>query len=54
MGWELVLADGTIKNVDAKKEPELAVALRGSGSALGTAVPLTKDMFILNANLQAS
>ena len=29
VGWELVTADGTILNVDAAEDPELAVALRG-------------------------
>ncbi|KAJ4301983.1 hypothetical protein N0V88_002114 [Collariella sp. IMI 366227] len=29
------LANGTIRNVDASKEPELAVALKGSGSQFG-------------------
>ncbi|KAF7557969.1 hypothetical protein G7Z17_g240 [Cylindrodendrum hubeiense] len=32
VGWELVTANGTIVNVDAKSQPELSVALRGSGS----------------------
>jgi len=31
----MVTADGTIRNIDASKEPELAVALRGSGSQFG-------------------
>lgn len=35
VGWELVLADGSIRNVNANDDPELAVALRGSGSTLG-------------------
>lgn len=35
VGWEMVTADGTIRNVDAAKEPDLAVALRGSGSQFG-------------------
>jgi hypothetical protein len=29
------LANGTIANIDASKNPELAVALRGSGSQFG-------------------
>ena len=35
VGWELVTANGTIVNVDAQDQPELAVALRGSGSQFG-------------------
>lgn len=31
----MVTADGTIKTVEASEEPELAVALRGSGSQFG-------------------
>ncbi|KAK4031403.1 hypothetical protein C8A01DRAFT_21365 [Parachaetomium inaequale] len=37
VGWEMVTADGTIRTIDASKEPELAVALRGSGSQFGIA-----------------
>ena len=35
VGWEIVLANGTIANIDAAKNPDLAVALRGSGSQFG-------------------
>jgi hypothetical protein len=35
VGWEIVTADGSIINVDANESPELAVALRGSGSQFG-------------------
>lgn len=35
VGWEIVTANGTIINVDAEEDPELAVALRGSGSQFG-------------------
>jgi hypothetical protein len=31
----MVNANGTIVNIDAEKQPELAVALRGSGSQFG-------------------
>jgi hypothetical protein len=31
----MVTADGTIRTIDASKEPDLAVALRGSGSQFG-------------------
>ncbi|KAH8173667.1 FAD binding domain-containing protein [Sarocladium implicatum] len=33
--WELVTANGTVRHVKASEEPELAVALRGSGSQFG-------------------
>lgn len=33
--WEMVTADGTVRRVKAANEPELAVALRGSGSQFG-------------------
>jgi hypothetical protein len=36
VGWETVTADGEIVNVDAEKDKELAVAMRGSGSQFGT------------------
>lgn len=35
IGWEIVTSNGTIINVDAAESPELAVALRGSGSQFG-------------------
>ncbi len=41
VGWEIVTADGQIRHVDAAKDPELAVALRGSGSQLGNCISLT-------------
>ncbi|KAH7153379.1 hypothetical protein EDB81DRAFT_931853 [Dactylonectria macrodidyma] len=41
VGWELVTANGTIVNVDAQKQPELAVALRGSGSQFGIVTKFT-------------
>ena len=34
--WEIVTANGTVRRVKASEEPELAVALRGSGSQFGT------------------
>lgn len=33
--WEMVTANGTVRRVKASEEPELAVALRGSGSQFG-------------------
>ncbi|KPM42450.1 hypothetical protein AK830_g4102 [Neonectria ditissima] len=41
VGWELVTANGTIINVDAHDQPELAVALRGSGSQFGIVTKFT-------------
>ena len=35
VGWETVNSAGEIVYVDAEKEPELAVAMRGSGSQFG-------------------
>src|SRR5690606_27667612 len=39
VGWETVRADGEIVYVDAEKDKELAVAMRGSGSQFGTHHP---------------
>ncbi|KAK7224543.1 hypothetical protein V2G26_012546 [Clonostachys chloroleuca] len=41
VGWEIVSADGTIINVDANTQPELATALRGSGSQFGIVTKFT-------------
>jgi hypothetical protein len=41
VGWEIVLANGTIANIDASKNPDLAVALRGSGSQFGIVTQFT-------------
>lgn len=35
LSWDTVMADGSIRTIDAKEEPELAVAMRGSGSQFG-------------------
>ncbi|KAF1813382.1 FAD-binding domain-containing protein [Eremomyces bilateralis CBS 781.70] len=35
VGWELVTANGSVINVDAKTQPDLAVALRGGGNQYG-------------------
>jgi hypothetical protein len=35
VGWQIVTADGRIRYVNATQDPELAVALRGSGSQFG-------------------
>lgn len=41
VSWEMVNWNGTIINVDAKTQPELAVALRGSGSQFGIVTQFT-------------
>ncbi|EGX50845.1 hypothetical protein AOL_s00054g931 [Orbilia oligospora ATCC 24927] len=41
VGWEIVTANGTIINVNAADQPELAVALRGSGSQFGIVTQFT-------------
>ncbi|KPM39395.1 hypothetical protein AK830_g7156 [Neonectria ditissima] len=41
VGWEMVLPNGTIANVTVKDHPELAVALKGSGSQFGIATQFT-------------
>ncbi|RVD81180.1 uncharacterized protein DFL_009054 [Arthrobotrys flagrans] len=41
VGWEIVAANGTIINVNAADQPELAVALRGSGSQFGIVTQFT-------------
>jgi FAD/FMN-containing dehydrogenase len=35
IGWETVMANGSIVNVDAATQPDLAQAMRGSGSQFG-------------------
>ncbi|KAI1505081.1 hypothetical protein F5X99DRAFT_431169 [Biscogniauxia marginata] len=35
VGWEVVMANGSVVNVDAEAHPDLAVAMRGSGSQFG-------------------
>ncbi|KAJ4245724.1 hypothetical protein NW762_013848 [Fusarium torreyae] len=45
IGWEMVTANGTIVNVDANTEPDLAVALRGSGSQFGIATQFTVQTY---------
>ncbi|KAG5757677.1 hypothetical protein H9Q72_014180 [Fusarium xylarioides] len=41
VSWEMVNWNGTIINVNAKTQPELAVALRGSGSQFGIVTQFT-------------
>ncbi|KAF4455710.1 hypothetical protein F53441_2027 [Fusarium austroafricanum] len=41
VSWEMVNANGTIVTIDAKAQPELAVALRGSGSQFGIVTQFT-------------
>jgi FAD/FMN-containing dehydrogenase len=35
IGWQIAVANGSIVNVDAATDPDLAQALRGSGSQFG-------------------
>ncbi|KAH8693404.1 hypothetical protein GQ44DRAFT_635186, partial [Phaeosphaeriaceae sp. PMI808] len=35
VGWEAVMPDGSVVNVDAATKPDIAVAMRGSGSQFG-------------------
>lgn len=37
--WETVTADGSIRYINATEEPDLAVAMRGSGSQFGSMIP---------------
>jgi len=41
VGWETITADGEIVYVDAEKDQELAVAMRGSGSQFGIVTQFT-------------
>ncbi|KAK6357613.1 hypothetical protein TWF718_001921 [Orbilia javanica] len=41
VSWEIVAANGTIINVNAADQPDLAVALRGSGSQFGIVTQFT-------------
>ncbi|KAK8023629.1 hypothetical protein PG993_011695 [Apiospora rasikravindrae] len=41
VGWETVMPNGTIVNIDAKAQPKLAVAMRGSGSQFGIVTQFT-------------
>lgn len=41
IGWETVLPNGTIVNIDASSRPDLAVAMRGSGSQFGIVTQFT-------------
>ncbi|KAK6508950.1 hypothetical protein TWF481_003718 [Arthrobotrys musiformis] len=41
VGWEIVAANGTILNINAADRPDLAVALRGSGSQFGIVTQFT-------------
>lgn len=38
VSWEMVNWNGTIVNIDAETQPDLAVALRGSGSQFGKSI----------------
>jgi FAD/FMN-containing dehydrogenase len=41
VGWETVMANGSIVNVDAASRPDLAQAMRGSGSQFGIVTKYT-------------
>jgi FAD/FMN-containing dehydrogenase len=41
IGWETVMANGSIVNVDAAANPDLAQAMRGSGSQFGVVTKYT-------------
>jgi hypothetical protein len=41
IGWETVMANGSIINVDANTHPDLAQAMRGSGSQFGIVTKFT-------------
>lgn len=41
IGWETVMANGSIVNVDASTHPDLAQAMRGSGSQFGIVTKYT-------------
>lgn len=44
VGWETVVANGSIVNVDAKAHPDLAQAMRGSGSQFGIVTKFTVNV----------
>lgn len=44
IGWETVLANGTIANIDATSQPDLARAMRGSGSQFGIVTKYTVNV----------
>jgi len=41
--WEVVAANGSIINIDAKKQPDLARAMRGGGNQFGGVLKQTLD-----------
>ncbi len=41
VGWETVMANGSIVNIDAATHPDLAQAMRGSGSQFGIVTKFT-------------
>ncbi|CBX97956.1 hypothetical protein IAQ61_000864 [Plenodomus lingam] len=44
IGWETVMANGSIVNVDAKAHPDLAQAMRGGGSQFGIVTKFTVNV----------
>ncbi|KAL5113813.1 hypothetical protein ACEQ8H_008314 [Pleosporales sp. CAS-2024a] len=45
IGWETIMANGSIVNVDSKAQPDLAKALRGSGSQFGIVTTFTVQAY---------
>lgn len=43
VGWETVMPNGSIVNIDASTRPDLAVAMRGSGSQFGIVTQFTVE-----------
>ncbi|KAM0438527.1 hypothetical protein ACHAPT_001276 [Fusarium lateritium] len=48
VGWEVVTANGTVVHIDAETQPELAVAMRGSGSQFGIVTQFTIRAYPVN------
>jgi hypothetical protein len=48
--WEIVMADGSIRYIKAKEEPELARALRGGGNQFGKIRLLTPNITLSTHN----
>ncbi|KAI8933467.1 hypothetical protein NX059_009205 [Plenodomus lindquistii] len=44
IGWETVVANGSIVNIDARVHPDLAQAMRGSGSQFGIVTKFTVNV----------
>jgi hypothetical protein len=53
VGWETVMANGSVVNVDAASQPDLAVAMRGSGSQFGKGLYLEMKIHGLTGNKES-